>query len=639
MIEQEVKKLPSQERIWMKYYPEEAKKIEEPNCTLYQYIYEKNKRHMNQVALELWGQKMTYGDLFKQADCCAELMKKYGIVGENNALICMPAIPHVSSLLLAASKIGSQLDDIAPTFSKEHLLEVMNHTKSKVLFLFEDFYNQEIAEAIEKSPLEKIIFISSSSLLPIGIKQLKQAQDFVDKLKKQKISTPKNDKFISWNQFMKEGENLKITQAQPYQKNCELVTVYSSGTTGEPKGVTHGNEAFIAMIQQHEITGMRFNRGNLFFSAIPTWFMTGLCNCMILPLGLGVTILLDPRIENNEAIAKYFATRKIQYTIFPTTRLMAMFKSKQLENCDLSEAIYYVAGGEPLPIGTDKWCNRFLEAHRSEMPMQKGYGRTEDGACLTVTNEKFNTSDSVGIPLPWVNMKVVDIETGKELGYNERGILYSSTPCRMIQYKDNPEKTKANFSIDREGTVWGITGDIGYIDNEGGIHVLGRATDYILGPNHEKIYLFDIENVLFQNEAVIQCEVVGLSIENGNREIPVAHVVLSEEYEGQEEAILHDLTRRCKMAFKNNSASIPLGFKFKKKFARAKAGKRDIEALKKERNAYANSFAGGYCYMQFPEDGVPCADFESMRAGVPLAEVSDIKENPKILQLIQKLSK
>lgn len=59
---------------------------------------------MDQVALELWGQKITYRELFRNVDICAELFEKYGILGEDNALICMPAIQHVSYLFLAASK-------------------------------------------------------------------------------------------------------------------------------------------------------------------------------------------------------------------------------------------------------------------------------------------------------------------------------------------------------------------------------------------------------------------------------------------------------------------------------------------------------------------------------------------------------
>lgn len=639
-MENNNKRLPSEEKIWQRNYPNGACVEQVPECTLYQYIYNQNKNHMNQVALELWKQKITYQELFRNVDICAEMFEKYGIIGDNNALVCMPGIPHIAYLLLAASKKGSKINDISPTFSEEHLLDVMNKSKSKVLFLFEDFYDERIANAIQKSSIEKVILISSSSLLPIGIRQIKEVKDFIDILKQKKVPTPKNDKFISWQQFIKEGAELEVHEAVPYEKKRELVTVYTSGTTGEPKGIVHSNEVFTAMIRQHEISGMRFERGNLFFSAIPTWFLTGLCNCMMLPLGLGITILLDPRIENNEAIAKYFATRKINYTIFPTTRLMAMFKSKQLVNVDFSSVIYYVAGGEPLPIGTDRWCNHFLEAHRSEMVMQKGYGRTEDGACLTVTNENFNAMGSVGIPLPWVNIKIIDIETSEELTYNERGIILSSTPCRMICYEDNPEKTKADLFTDEKGNVWGNTRDIGFIDEQGGLHVLGRSDDYILGPDKEKNYLFNIENVLFQNEAVIQCEVVGLEIENGTRQIPVAHVVLSEEYAGYEEEILFDLYNRCQEAFKDKPASIPYGFKFKTKFARAKGGKRNTDVLKEERTGYALPLQNGtYCYMAFPYNGTPVVDLEAMRSGLPLIEMPPIKEKGKILQLIQNFLK
>ena len=92
------KRLPSEERIWQQFYPEGACIENVPECTIYQYIYEKNKKHMNQVALELWGQKITYHDLFRTVDICAEMFRKYGIENDNNALVCMPAIPQVVSL-------------------------------------------------------------------------------------------------------------------------------------------------------------------------------------------------------------------------------------------------------------------------------------------------------------------------------------------------------------------------------------------------------------------------------------------------------------------------------------------------------------------------------------------------------------
>lgn len=608
---------------WQIDYTEEALSSEMPNCTLYEYIYNNNKEHLNQTALEFYGKKITFGQMFDKVEECAKALKQNGVKAGDNVSMCIPGVLETTYMTLALSKIGACGNMLSPAFSEEQLVSKLNETESDILILLDEFYDKNIATSIEKSNIKKVVVVPISDSLPLGINCVKQVSDYIKVLKGKKIAIPNNDKFIDWKQFIKTGKDYKGITTEEYKKDTPIVMVYTSGTTGVSKGIVLTNDGFTSMIRQHEVSGMNFKRGQRCLQVIPTWFSTGICNSLMMPLSFGITVIFDP-IFDKHRFAKNIKNYKPSHAIAPTSHWEAILDDKVLDNTDLSFLVYPVAGGEALTPRLEEILNSFLAAHNAEAKMGKGWGECELGSCVTVTKENSNKPGSAGKPLSHVIVSTFDTETEEELGYNQRGQLEVCTPCKMKEYYKNLKATMEFFRIDEQQRVWGRSGDIGYVDEEGFVFIEGRASDFILNPAGEKIYLFDIENKILEDEAVQLCEVIGMSIENGTRQIPIAHLVLKEEYKGQEQSIIKRIDEKCKESL--SEFAVPLGYKCRDAFTATPGGKRDTNALKQERDGYMKPLENSFVYLKYPEDDKPQIDYSDSPA---LNIETDNKENTK----------
>ena len=617
---------------WQKYYSKEALNIDFPECSVYDYIYNNNKNHLDQIALEYYGNKITFKEMFKKVDECAKALKKAGIKKGDNVSMCIPGVLETTYMTLALSKIGACGNMLSPAFSKEQLLDKLNESESSILILLDEFYIENVAYAIDKSNVEKIVIVPISDSLPFGINYAKNVMDYIKILKKQKISLPKNEKFIKWKKSIKEGQNYKGTLESTYQKDLPLVMVYSSGTTGMSKGIVLTNDGFVAMFKQHELSGMNFKRGQKCLQIIPTWFSTGICNSLMMPLSFGITVVFDPIFDKNR-FANNIRKYKPSHAIAPTSHWEAILNNDKLKNTDLSSFVYPIAGGEALKPSLENSLNKFLKDHHATATMGKGWGECELGSCVTVTKENCNKPNSAGIPLSSVIVSSFDDNTEEELGYRKRGQLEVYSPCRMKEYYKNPEATSKFFRIDEQGRMWGRTGDIGYVDEDGFVYIEGRATDYILDQNNQKIYLFDIENKILEDEAVQLCEVIGMKLNNEEREIPLAHIVLKEEYKDQEDEILRRIENKCLDELP--TSYIPLGYKFREKFDATPGGKRDTTALKQEKDGYKKVIDNSVFYLKYPETGMPEIDNNYNNIETTKLDKKNYKEN-KIKSLRRK---
>ena len=119
-------------------------------------------------------------------------------------------------------------------------------------------------------------------------------------------------------------------------------------------------------------------------------------------------------------------------------------------------------------------------------------------------------SGSSGFPILGVTVAAFDTDTNAELKYYDRGEIRILTPVRMKEYYKRQKATEDFFWTDDKGNKWGKTGDIGYVDEDGFVFILGRTVDFFIPMSGQKVYCFDIERVLLQNKAIHQCEVVGI---------------------------------------------------------------------------------------------------------------------------------
>ena len=565
---------PSIDKPWVVNYNQKELGKEIPKRTAFEEVYNNNIAFQKDLALEFFGSKIDYKTFFKNIEATAKAFQEYGIKKGNFVTICAAGVPETVYSFYALSKLGAVANMIAPHFEKKDLIARISDCESDVLIIMDEFY-PNLKDAIKNSRIKNIIILPTlnSSLLGLVSKSYK---------------LDKHSNELYWNQFIRDGKNREESYTTPYEKDLPLTMVYSSGTTGASKGILLSNDSFQNSIQSYPASGVDISRGQKFYQIIPPWYSTGLSTSIHLPLSYGTSVFMDPRFER-DVFVRNIVKVKPNYCVAPTSMYEGFLDEKLVKNKDLSFFNYPFEGGEPLSDEVATKIENVFKSHGSNASLRVAYGQCECGAAITTqTQMAENTRGSVGIPLPGITIGIFDDEFN-ELPYYERGQILANTPCSMLGYYKNEKATEEYFHIDKNGTKWNCTGDIGYIDENGNLFVQGRASDYSI-INGDKIYNFDIENILMELDSIKICDVLEYD-NDGTKELSV-HIIFNEEYqkmvEENEDLLKAQLCDIQKYIYDktNNENMVPCRFKIRNSFPYAKSGKRDVEKMKQEKGGF-----------------------------------------------------
>ncbi len=565
---------PTVDKPWTAIYNQDELGKEIPKRTAYQEVYNNNSTFPKDLALEFFGSKINYSTFFRNIEATAKALQEYGVKKGGFVTICAAGVPETVYSFYALSKLGAVANMIAPHFEKQDLIARISDCESDTLIVMDKFY-PELKDAIKQSRIRNIIVLPTlnSSILRLISKCYK-------------LDSHSNE--LYWNQFIKDGRNREESLTVPYEKDLPLTMVYSSGTTGASKGILLSNDSFQNSIQAYPASGVDISRGQKFYQIIPPWYSTGLSTSIHLPLSYGTSVFMDPRFER-DVFVKNIVKAKPNYCVAPTSMYEGFLDEKLVKNKDLSFFNYPFEGGEPLSDEVATKIETVFKQHGSTAPLRVAYGQCECGAAITTqTQMSESTRGSVGIPLPGVTIGIFD-DDFNELQYYERGQILANTPCSMLGYYKNEKATEEYFHIDKNGTKWNCTGDIGYIDEKGNLFVQGRASDYSM-INEEKIYNFDIEQIIMELDYVKICDVLEFD-NNGTKELAV-HLIFNEDIQKAMEGTpnylkdqLHDIQQHI-YEKTNNKNMVPCRFKIRESFPYAKSGKRDVAKIKQEKDGF-----------------------------------------------------
>lgn len=566
---------PSIDKPWMKYYSVNPEKIPLPEMTLYRNVWENNREHLEDVALNYFGNRITYRTLFERVDACAKALTAFGVGNGDCITLCMNGIAEAAYLILACSKIGAIANFINPLFDTEQKIARINESETKFLFVMDKMFSY-VCEVAEKIAVEHIVVVSAFANLPTAKRTLACIMQKRDS--QLQLEMKQNTGFVTWESFLEKGKTVVTCREEDYKKDRPVIMVYSSGTTGGAKGIVLTNDGVNATISHYISPDFPYERGNTFLQVIPFWFSTGCVLNLMMPLCLGITVILEPVFS-----AKTFTENIVKYKpnmTFGTTSLWVYaIRSKKLAKMNLSFLHYPVTGGEALSGETEDEINDFLKEHGCLSKIIKGYGMCELGSSVTSSSPVYSKKSSAGYPISRVVVAAFDLETGLELPYGMRGEIRACTPARMKEYYKNPEQTSEYFKEDEEGRIWGCTGDIGYVDEDGDVFVLGRKNDGCLLDNGKYVYMFDIENVITEHQNIKACKVV--EIEEDSHIRLAAHVSLKEDDKEKNSEVIKELAMLCQKALPDYA--VPHYYKIRDSFPIHASGKRNIEALKADR--------------------------------------------------------
>ena len=300
------------------------------------------------------------------------------------------------------------------------------------------------------------------------------------------------------------------------------VILYTSGTSGDPKGVCLSFENLSANCRAC-VEHARMNPEQVFLSLLPQFHSFGLTALTILPLTLGATVHYLPRFSP-VTVVNTIAERKVSVFIAVASMFSALIRAKRADREALASLELIISGGEPLPPSV---AQAFEE--KFGKPIFEGYGLTETSPVASLNMPWGSRPGSVGKPLPGITIKAVGPQ-GEELAGGEDGELLISGHCIMQGYYNRPKETAEAV---RDG--WLHTGDIGRVDGEGFVYITGRAKEMMI-IGGENVYPREIENVLESHPAVAEAAVIGVR-DDVRGELPMGFVILKDGVATDETAL------------------------------------------------------------------------------------------------------
>ena len=568
---------PSIDKPWLKYYTSEDLEINIPACTVYQNIYDRNKDYPDDVAIQYFGNRIPYKTLFLSIDQCAKALKYIGIQPGDCVTLCTAGVPEAIYLVLACSRIGAVANFLNPLFTKEQLIERINETEARWIFVLDAMYSY-VEAALPETCIQNIVIIPvTNSFRPI-LSKLLYLKMPARKLVKHGIETKH---YYLWKEFCKYSSKYTGDATVPYVRDTPTVMVYSSGSTGASKGIQLTNDGINATISNYQTHSYTHSRGDTFLQMIPVWFSTGIVLSVLMPLTLGMTVIPEPKFSTTSFV-KDLIKYKPTLTLAATSLWMYAIDAEEMKNADFSDMKYPITGGEKILARDEARMNDFLKEHHCKTRMYKGYGMCELGGTVSTSTNATGYVDKplgAGIPILHATVSAFDIDTNQELSYGQHEEIRVLTPAHMKGYYKNPEATAEFFKTDEHGNVWGCTGDIGYVDKDGEVFILGRAKDHYHRENGELVYLFDIEEEIWKDRDINRCKVVYFKTEN--EIVTDAHVVLQKEVT-EEIEVLKRIHRRLTNSLPDYM--IPQYYKARTSMPVHNNGKLDVYALRDDRD-------------------------------------------------------
>lgn len=552
------------DKTWLKYYEDYDIKQDIPKMSAYDYMVVNNNSNLDKNALNFYGIKITYEELLKNIDKITRSLISLGVKKGNIVTLAMANTPEMVYLFYALNRIGAISNVIDPRYSADEMKREINKVNSKYFITLVDCYDTS-RRIIEETNVEKTVYLTALESMPLPIK-------VVNKLKN-KIKRIDNNS-ISWNDFIKNGKKIDKDINNIYENDMPVTIVHTGGTTGEPKGVVLTNENFVAMANMHMHGGLDYEKDDKFLNILPPFIAYCLCNGINMPLTLGLEVTIIPQWDVPD-----FPMILDKYK--PNHVLAGPILWDYVTKSDIRDLSYLktpVSGGDALNEELEKRINDFFKKKNCKSKVAQGYGMTEVSSAAVFSKQEANKIGSVGIPFIKNNVSIFDPETLLEKNIGEEGEIWISSPTIMKEYYNNNIATEELKITTIDGNNWIRTGDIGKIDLDGNLYIVGRMKRMIVR-NGNKIFPANTENIVLKLNEIDNCAIVGID-DDIERKVPVIHIVLKKEIVESKEEIVE----KIKKIISDNlpEFNIPVKFVFRESMPLTSINKIDFKKLEQE---------------------------------------------------------
>lgn len=544
----------SSSKPWLDLYPEEIPAMLQYNqAPVQQYLIDAAEDFPDKVAIHFMGKEFTYRKVYEQALTFAAYLQEIGLSKGDRVAIMLPNTPQSVIGYYGVLLAGGVVVQTNPLYMERELEYQMNDSGAVAILTLDILYPR-VSKVMQKTTLKHIIVTAIKDYLPFPKNLLYPS------IQKKQYGVVVNVVHEGNNHLMKEIMKVPRTSLKQHTFDFEedlALLQYTGGTTGSPKGVmlTHKNLVSNASMCNAWLYKCKPGEETV-LGILPFFHVYGMTTVMILSVMQAQKMILLPKFEPETTLK---TIQKQRPTLFPgaPTIYIGLLNHPELNKYDLSSIDSCISGSAPLPVEVQQ---KFEEVTGGKLV--EGYGLTESSP---VTHSNFlwdrqRVKGSIGVPWPDTDAAILSFETGERLPTGEIGEIAVKGPQVMKGYWNRPEETAETI---KDG--WLLTGDLGYMDEQGYFYVVDRKKDMIIAGGFN-IYPREIEEVLYEHPDVLEAVAAGIP-DPYRGETVKAYVVLKEESDVSEEE-LNAFARRHLAAYK-----VPRIYEFRSELPKTAVGK------------------------------------------------------------------
>jgi len=483
-------------------------------------IHQKNKSEKPAI---LWegengdSKKYTYEDLFREVQKFANVLKSLGVEKGDRVTIYLPMVPELPIAMLACARIGAIHTVIFSGFSAASIKDRIDDSKSKIVITADGGFRRgkivKLKEVIDDA-IKDFDFIKNVIVL---------------ERTKNKISISSKDKL--WSDLMNDVSD--SCNAEKLDSEHPLYILYTSGTTGKPKGVLHETGGYLTHLHSTFQWAFDIKDSDVFFCTADIGWVTGHSYVVYAPLLHGATqVMYEGAPDYPDMSRMWDILQKYKVSIFYTTptalRMFMKFGDNIPNSFDLSSLRLLGTVGEPINPEVWKWYYKVIG--KEKCPIIDTWWQTETGGMMISSLPGLETiplkPGSGTLPIPGIDISVVD-EFGAEVPPNTKGYLIIRNPWPgMLQTLwGDDEKYRTVYWSKYPNCYY--AGDYALKDEDGYFWILGRADDVLKIAGH-RIGTAELESCIVSDENVAESAVCGIPDEIKG-DVIIAFVVLKED--------------------------------------------------------------------------------------------------------------
>jgi long-chain acyl-CoA synthetase len=496
-------------RPWQRHYDYNVPEtIRYPRVPAHHLFHIPANAFPDKPALNFYGTETTFWQLRQQILRMVHALGPLGIKKGDRVGLHLPNCPQYVIAYFATQFLGAVVVNLNPMYTAEELKALAGNTGINTLFTF-DLVLANIRPLCEEVEIPHVI--------------VTRVTDFIDGFEKSTAAElDLEEGWLHFSELLEKSTSTKIPKVTVAPEDPALIQ-FTGGTTGIPKGavLTHGN--LVAATLQCSIWGSAM--ANLtpperksVLCVLPYFHVYGTIVALNWSIFNCATQILVPRFEIDELMGLLAGFKEI--TFFPAvpTMINALISHPKAAELELEKKLGLLnSGGGPMPV------ELIDQANEMGIFYSEGWGMSETTS-LGIANPVMGLKKqgSIGIPFPDTDVRLVDIDNGKEdVPQGEPGELIIKSPLLLKEYWNNPEETAGQL---KDG--WLFTGDIAVQDEDDYFFIVDRKKDMIIAGGYN-IYPREIDEVLFEHPKIAEAVSVGVPDEYRGETVK-AFVVLRE---------------------------------------------------------------------------------------------------------------